>query len=173
MRHRLCRAVCSGLLSAATATAALTVLQSPARAAATFTGSAAAYGIDSTVSNPSVPLGLVVQAAGPAAQATLSSLQQSDTFASFPYPGEGVAGLPGVVGGTAGVPLPAYPFIVATSLGEPRSGVRSERRPSPARAPTMMRAPPRRPVQPAPVTRRRHASPTPATTECWPSPTPD
>lgn len=119
MNRRGRRAIAWTTASAAAAVAAGVVVTTPAQAAASFTGVAAAYGIDSTTSNPSIPLGLVVQAAGPAAQATLSSLHQSDTFASVPYPGEGVAGLPGVVGGSSGVPLPEYPFIVTTSLGEP------------------------------------------------------
>ena len=85
-----------------------------------FDGTAAAYGFNSTISNPSIPLGLVIQGAGPTAQAELSSLQQSNAFASFPYPGDTVSGLPGLASGAllGGLPLPAYPFYVSSSFGQ-------------------------------------------------------
>jgi hypothetical protein len=87
----------------------------------TFDASAAAYGFDSTISNPSIPIGLVIQGAGPTAQTQLSSLGQANSFASFPYPGDTVAALPGTVSGLfGGLPLPEYPLIVSTRAGEGR-----------------------------------------------------
>jgi hypothetical protein len=47
-----------------------------------------------------------------------NSLQQSDGQAAFPYPGDDIAGVPGVVSGAANVPLPAYPFVITTSYGD-------------------------------------------------------
>ncbi len=49
---------------------------------------------------------------------TQNSLQQSDALAAFPWPGQDVAGLPGVTAGASGLPLPGYPFVVSTSLGD-------------------------------------------------------
>jgi hypothetical protein len=45
------------------------------------------------------------------AQATLDSLGTSQAFASLPYPGGTVVGLPGLIAGVTGgkVALPAYP----------------------------------------------------------------
>lgn len=98
------------------------VVAFPGAAAATspYDGTAAAYGFDSTISNSSIPLGLVIQGAGPVAQAHLDSLQNSDAFASFPYPGDVIAGVPGVAGVLfGGLPFPAYPVIVTTQAGDP------------------------------------------------------
>ncbi len=74
-------------------------------------------------SNPSIPLGAPDSGAGPSAQARLTSLPTSDAFASFPFPGEVVAGAPGIGNGVVPVPiLPAYPFIINSGLGdEPRT----------------------------------------------------
>ena len=84
-----------------------------------FDAVAAAYGIDSTIDNPSIPLGLTVEAAGPVAQAHLSSINQSDGFAAFPYPGDAVVGVPGLVKGALlpGFPIPAYPAYANSELG--------------------------------------------------------
>lgn len=98
------------------------VFATPGLASATspYDGTASAYGFDSTISNSSIPLGLVIQGAGPVAQAHLDSLQNSDAFSSFPYPGDVAAGLPGVAGVLfGGLPLPAYPVIVTTQAGDP------------------------------------------------------
>ena len=84
----------------------------------TFTATALAYGIDATLDNPSIPLGLTVEGVGPTAQAELDSLQQSTAFASFPYPGQTVAGLPGIAGALIGFPTPAYPLFVSSGYGQ-------------------------------------------------------
>lgn len=99
------------------------VIAPPARAADTsFDAVASAYGINNGVSNPSFPVGLVLTGSGPATSAHLTSLGGSDAFASFPYPGDTVVGLPGLASGLFGVPVPGYPLYVATSAGDaPRS----------------------------------------------------
>jgi hypothetical protein len=90
----------------------------------TFDASAAAYGFDSTITNPSIPIGLVIQGAGPTAQTQLSSLGQAQSFAAFPYPGDTVQALPGTVSGLfGGLPLPDYPLIATTRAGEGRKVV--------------------------------------------------
>jgi hypothetical protein len=89
-----------------------------AESTANFEGLANAYGVDATIYNPSVPLGAAIQGAGPTAQAKLGSLDSSDAFASFPYPGDTFVGLPGTAGAIFGAPTPAYPLFVATQLGD-------------------------------------------------------
>lgn len=83
-----------------------------------FDALANAYGVDPTVTNPSLPLGLTLEAAGPAAQAHLNSIGNSDGLASFPYPGDTASGLPGTAGALFGVPIPAYPLYVTTQSGD-------------------------------------------------------
>jgi len=83
-----------------------------------FDGLASAYGVDPTVTNPSLPLGLTVEGAGPVAQAHLNSIGNSDGLASFPYPGDTVSGLPGTAGALFGVPIPQYPLYVTTQAGD-------------------------------------------------------
>lgn len=108
---------CTALLSPV----AVAALAGTASAQYVFDAVAAADGTVTTVANPSLPIGLVAQASGPTTQARLTSLPTSDAFASFPYPGETVVGLPGIVGSVLGVPLPGYPLIVSSGLGdEPR-----------------------------------------------------
>ncbi|GAA0623896.1 hypothetical protein GCM10009547_28750 [Sporichthya brevicatena] len=83
-----------------------------------FEGFASAYGMDANFSNASIPLGLTPQFAGPTAEARLNNLGNSDAFAAYPYPGDTAAGLPGTAGAVFGVPIPAYPAIVATQAGD-------------------------------------------------------
>jgi hypothetical protein len=96
------------------------VLSGSASATGTFEALAAAYGADYILTNQSIPAGFSPQFGGPTAQAQLTSLPSGTSFASFPYPGEVAAGVPGLVSGVAtGVPqLPAYPFIVSAGLGQ-------------------------------------------------------
>jgi hypothetical protein len=72
-----------------------------------------------TIKNSAIPLLSAIQGGGPTAQATLDSLDQSNAFASFPYPGQEEAGLPGLIGSVLGLPVPAYPAYVNTSYGQP------------------------------------------------------
>ena len=86
----------------------------------TFDASAAAYGVWVTVSNPGFPLGLVPEGSGPTAQARLSALPRSSSLASFPYPGDGLVGLPGLMGALVPgfPPLPDYPLYATSELGD-------------------------------------------------------
>jgi hypothetical protein len=79
----------------------------------------AAYGFDSTIANPSIPLGLVIEGAGPTSQVHLSSIGAADAFSSFPYPGDTVTGLPGLLSGVflGGLTVPPYPFYASTAVG--------------------------------------------------------
>lgn len=94
------------------------LISTDAQADATYAAVAEATGTRVIFTNQSIPLNVAPQLQGPTASAVQNSLQQSDAYAAFPYPGEEVAGIPGVVGGAAGVPLPAYPFVIATSFGD-------------------------------------------------------
>jgi len=89
-----------------------------ARAEATYEALANAAGVKLILTNQSVPLGVAPQVQGPTAQAKQTSLHQSDAYAAFPFPGEEVAGLPGVAGGALHLPAPAYPFLVSTTYGD-------------------------------------------------------
>lgn len=85
-----------------------------------FDASAAAYGVWVTVSNPNFALGLVPEGSGPTAQARLSALPRSSALASFPYPGDGLVGLPGLLGALIPgfPPLPDYPLYTNSELGD-------------------------------------------------------
>ena len=86
---------------------------------ASFNAISSGFAFDATLANPqTIPLVSAVEAAGPAAQAHLSSLADSDAFASFPYPGQDVIGLPGLVNALFGVPVPAYPAYASTAFGD-------------------------------------------------------
>ncbi|HEX3826808.1 MAG TPA: hypothetical protein VHV82_05990 [Sporichthyaceae bacterium] len=106
------------LAAAVLATGAGLLLGGRASADATYTGNAEAGGLRLIFTNQSIPLNISPQVQGPLASVTQNSLQQSDALAAFPYPGSDVAGLTGPVAGSTGLPLPAYPFVVGTSLGD-------------------------------------------------------
>ena len=110
------------LAGSAVAVLAAGPLLVPTSASATdsFEALASAYGFDYLMSNASIPAGVSPQFAGPTAQSQLTSLPSGTSFASFPYPGEVAAGLPGLINAAApGTPqLPEYPFIVSSGLGE-------------------------------------------------------
>lgn len=102
--------------------AALVVAPPAVAADRSFDAVASAYGVNNGISNPSLPLNLVLTGSGPASSAHLTSLGGSDAFASFPYPGDTAVGFPGLASGIFGVSFPNYPLYVATSAGdEPRS----------------------------------------------------
>lgn len=90
------------------------------QAETTFDASAAAYGVWVTASNPNFALGLVPEGSGPTAQARLSALPRSSALASFPYPGDGLVGLPGLLGALIPgfPPLPDYPLYTNSELGD-------------------------------------------------------
>src|SRR5581483_11801021 len=89
------------------------LLAGRASADASYTGTAEAGGLRLILTNQSIPLNISPQMQGPLASATQNSLQQSDALAAFPWPGEDVAGLPGVTAGSTGLPLPGYPFVAS------------------------------------------------------------
>ena len=109
MKVRVWCAVGGGLLLAAA------MVPGPAHAESSFTALASAMAVDVTVANDDFPLIPVLEAAGPYAGASLGSTGQGTAFASNPYPGTTVAELPATAAGLAGLPIPAYPFFVATS----------------------------------------------------------
>jgi hypothetical protein len=94
------------------------LISAVAQADATYAAVAEATGARLIFTNESIPLNVAPQVQGPSATAKQNSLQQSDALAAFPYPGDDIAGIPGVVGGTANAPLPPYPFVIATSYGD-------------------------------------------------------
>lgn len=90
----------------------------PADPLSTFDARAAASGLDVTMANASIPLGLVIQGTAPLARSALDSLGTSEALAAGPYPGDLAASLPGTVKTTSGLPLPDYPLMAATSAGD-------------------------------------------------------
>ena len=107
------------------ATALFGVLRMEAGAASpptTFDAVASAYGFDAILTNASIPAGISPEGAGPTAQSELTSLPQGTSFASFPYPGDVVAGVPGLLSAIVqNIPqTPAYPFIVSSGLSQGR-----------------------------------------------------
>ncbi|MDQ1487922.1 MAG: hypothetical protein QOJ23_436 [Actinomycetota bacterium] len=106
------------VLALAGSAVALLPTPAPAQTLSTFDARAAATGVDVTVANPSIPLGLVVQGTAPVARAALDSLGSSEALAAGPYPGDLAASLPGTVKTTSGVPLPDYPLVASTSSGD-------------------------------------------------------
>jgi hypothetical protein len=106
------------LLALAGCAVALLPAAAPADTLSTFDARAAASGVDVTLANPSIPLGLVVQGTAPVARATLDSLGTSEALAAGPYPGDLAASLPGTIKTTSGIPLPDYPLMAATNAGD-------------------------------------------------------
>jgi hypothetical protein len=81
-----------------------------------------ATGVISTITNTTIPAGIVIEGSGPTAQARLSSLGTSTAFAALPYPGDTAANLPGTVTALTQVPLPDYPLYVRSESGtDPKS----------------------------------------------------
>jgi len=89
-----------------------------AAADSAYTATTEAGGLRVIVQNQSIPLSISPEVSGPVAIAIQNSLQQSDALASMPYPGDAVANAPSTVAGSANLPLPSYPFVVTTSLGD-------------------------------------------------------
>jgi hypothetical protein len=106
------------LLALAGCAVALLPAAAPAETLSTFDARATASGIDVTLANASIPLGLVVQGTAPVARAALDSLGTSEALAAGPYPGDLAASLPGTIKTTSGIPLPDYPLMAATSAGD-------------------------------------------------------
>jgi hypothetical protein len=83
-----------------------------------YDASAQAVLLDATLSNPSIPLGLVIEGIGPEASSHVNSTGTSDAEASFPYIGPILPGLIGIAAGLYGFPSPGYPMQAATGAGE-------------------------------------------------------
>jgi len=96
------------LLAAAIAPAA-------AHAESSFTALSSATAVGITVANDDFPVVQELQLAGPTAGTSLSSTGQGTAFASSPYPGTTVAELPATAATLSGLPVPPYPFFVATT----------------------------------------------------------
>jgi hypothetical protein len=114
-------------LSAGAVLGAVTLAPGTARADTTYDAAAVAYGARITYTSANTPLGVVPEASGPAAEARLSSLPRSSALAAFPYPGDGLVGLPGLINAVAPgtPPLPQYPFYAHADLGDDPSSVSS------------------------------------------------
>jgi hypothetical protein len=90
-----------------------------AHADSSYTATGQADGFFMTIRNRAIPAVSAITGGGPTAQATLDSLDQSNAFASFPYPGDEEVGIPGLIGSIFGLPVPGYPAYVSTSYGQP------------------------------------------------------
>lgn len=86
-----------------------------ARADSSYTVSAAADGVWTTVDAPGIlPLGVQGNGGGPTAQAAVDSLGNSTGFAASPDPGDAVLSVPQVLAAFP-VPIPQYPLMVSSS----------------------------------------------------------
>src|SRR4051794_3949669 len=103
MIYRVARGVVIGVATLATG-GLVVATGSTAHAESAYDALANAYAVQMTLANQSIPLGLVIEGDGPAAQASLDTNGQSNAFASFPYPGDVAAGLPGTAGAIFGAP---------------------------------------------------------------------
>lgn len=85
----------------------------PAGADGVVSATASAAGVAATTQDPTAfPLGAVVEADAPTAQAALSSTGQSNGYASALYPGSFALALPGLLAGQGAPELPPYPLYV-------------------------------------------------------------
>jgi hypothetical protein len=88
---------------------------SPAGAAQNFRGLAAADAVRVQVTVPNFPVtSSVVDTSLYAAQAVVTSNNNSQAFASTPYPGEGVVTLPGTLAGFGAAGIPEYPLYASS-----------------------------------------------------------
>lgn len=95
-----------------------------ARADAVFDAYAQGIGIQASLTNQSLPLGLVIEGIGPEASSHVTSFGQSDAEASFPYTGTVVPGLFGLGPPLLlGLPGIDYPTQAATGAGQPPQDV--------------------------------------------------
>ncbi len=85
----------------------------------TFDAVTSAYGVEFRLTNPSIPTGIAIEGSGPTSQAKLTSIPQSNAFASLPYPGDTGANFGGLASGVSGLPVPDYPLYVQSANGNP------------------------------------------------------
>lgn len=90
---------------------------SPAVAEVSYDAFARANALDFVISNASIPTGIDIQGAGPAAEVRQNSFGVGDASAQFPFAGDTVPGVPGTAGSLLGLPVPPYPFIAASTRG--------------------------------------------------------
>ena len=124
-RHRKARAgrrVCWAFVpvTAVAAGAQLVLTAGVAKAdSVVFDAFAQGIGVQATLTNRSLPLGLVFEGIGPEASSRVSSFGQSDAEASFPYTGTVVPGLFGLGPPLLlGLPGIEYPTQAATGAGQ-------------------------------------------------------
>lgn len=85
----------------------------PAGADGVSSATASAAGVATTTQDPSAfPLGAVVEADAPTAQASLGSTGESNGYASALYPGSFALALPGLLAAQGAPELPPYPLYV-------------------------------------------------------------
>lgn len=88
---------------------------SPAGAASSFRAVASADAVRVLVVVPNFPVtSSVVDTGLYSAQAVVTSNNESQAFASTPYPGEGVVTLPGTLAGFGAAGIPAYPLYASS-----------------------------------------------------------
>ncbi|MFN2537766.1 MAG: hypothetical protein ABR549_06385 [Mycobacteriales bacterium] len=110
----------SRVLVAATATGwaagLLVVAARHSQAGGTFRATSAATAVTAQLSNPDqLPLSATAEGSTQTAQAVVDQLGTSQGFASSPYPGGFVLGVPGLVAGAGGPSLPVeYPLYVSS-----------------------------------------------------------
>jgi hypothetical protein len=110
--RRICVAACVGVT--AIALAGLTS-SSTAGAAQNFRGVASADAVRVQVIVPNFPVtSAVVDTGLYSAEAVVTSNNNSQAFASHPYPGEGVVSLPGTLAGFGAGGIPAYPAYASS-----------------------------------------------------------
>jgi hypothetical protein len=115
---RVTRIGLGAALGAGTLAVSVAVAPAPSRAAAAFGAVAAASGVATSAQDPTtIPLGAVIEADGPIAQAGLTSAGQSTGFAALPYPGSFALSVPGLLASQGAPELPPYPLYVESSAG--------------------------------------------------------
>jgi hypothetical protein len=104
-------------------------IASAAATDASFDGASSAYGLRINESVPNGPVAdTVLDAGGPTAQATLSSLGNGAGYAALPDPGTFVLSIPGLLAGLAqfNQDLPDYPLAVSASSTTPQQDVSTD-----------------------------------------------
>ena len=116
-RHRRVRRVlgAGGMISLGLLPALGVTRPQPAAAEGSFSGIAAADGVQVGVTSKGFLLVEGGSAGLPSAQAVLDSLGQSTAYAAFPYPTEAALIVPGLAASAGGPELPRYPLIAQSS----------------------------------------------------------
>lgn len=107
-----------GLALSGVAVAGMGTAAHASTAPSSYTATSASNAFFLVIQNSAIPLLSAIEGGGPSAQSELDSVQQSNSFAAFPYPGEEEVGVPGLVGSILGLPVPSYPAYISTSDGQ-------------------------------------------------------